>query len=168
MDQGREIYLHESRSMASVSPAIISFPPTPPAPTHLSRISSSTFIKAGYPGDFPKCPPAPPMAPHTKRLLSEDLPWVDSPPEPGAAQGEASSRPSASGRRDANAPVCSAPGPSRIARTSPWCPLPPQSTLPNKYRHLTVVLNKVQLLSLGPALGLCRIIYLHPKSQRAS
>lgn len=61
------------------------------------------------------------------------------------------------------APSVLLPGPTRIARTSLQCPLPPRSTLPNKYRHLLSFLNKAQLLSLGPALVLCRIVYLHLK-----
>ena len=54
-------------------------------------------------------------------------------------------------------------GPIRIAHTSLRCPLPRNPHSQTNTDISLSFLNKVQLLSLGPALVLCRIVYLHPK-----
>lgn len=135
-------------------------PLTPPAPTHPSHISSSTFIKAGYPDDFRACPWWPLSGRGCSLRTCFGLIFLQHQVLPKDRRVHA---PQLGVDETPVALSVLLPGPIRIAHTSLQCPLPPQSTLPNKYRHLTVVLNKVQLLSLGPALVLCRIVYLHPK-----
>lgn len=135
-------------------------PLTPPAPTHPSRISSSTFIKAGYPDDFSTCPWWPFSWKGCSQRTCFGLIFLQHQVLPKDRRVHA---PQLRLDETPMAPCVLLPGPIRIAHTSLQCPLPPQSTLPNKYRHLTVVLNKVQLLSLGPAPVLWRIVYLHPK-----
>lgn len=135
LDQGREIHLHESCSIASVSPAIISFPLTPPAPAHPSRISS-TFIKVGYPDDFPSRPRWPDSQRGCSLKTCFGFIFLQHQALPKDRRVHV---PRLGVEKTPMALCVPLPGPIRIAHTSLRCPLPPQSTLPNKYRHLTVV-----------------------------
>lgn len=160
LDQGREIHLHESCSIASVSPAIISFPPPPPASTQPSRISSSTFIKAGYPDDFPACP----SGPSHKEVAPRGLALGRFSSSIGCCLRIGEFKPPSPGV-DETPQLCllcsQAPSEQHTPHRGAPCPRNPHSQT-NTDISLSS-LNKVQLLSLGPALVLCRIVYLHPK-----
>ena len=159
LDQGRDIHLQESCSIASVSPAIISFPPPPPPRLPMFQLTPLAFhllplLRLVTLMTFLPAPPSPWPLSRRGSLLSEDLLWADFVPAPGAAQGEESSRRSAWGL---------GLGWLRPRRPHHGAPCPHDPHCQTNTDISLSFLNKAQHLSLGPALVLCRIVALHLK-----